>query len=235
MFRIQSLVSLVVVALAMVALPAYSTTITTFTDLASWQAAESTVQTIDFNNLVAPSGMSFYAGGLTLNGVQFIGYSGQSSLGVMDTTSWFPTFGMNDAAFMLVSGPSSYIHVVLPAAVTAVGFNLLTSNGGLPYTIKIDDSQLNVLGTYTKATSGAPPVAFFGATSDTPIATIDLSLQGPGSAGTYALLDNVSYGNASQQTTQAEDTPEAASFLLIGSGLVGLGIIRRRSVSLTVG
>jgi len=228
MFRIRSLGSFVVVALAAMAGPLYCTTITTYNSLAGWQTAESTTQTIDFSGL--PGSMTFYSSGLTLGGVQFIGYSGQTSLGEMDTTSWFPGFGLSNAAFMLMSGPSSDIHIILPAAVTAVGFNLLTSNGGLPYTINLNDLQSNLLGTYTQATSGAPPVAFFGATSDTPIATIDLSLQGPGSGGTYAFVDNVSYGTATTQTSDVSDTPEAATFLLIGSGLVGLGIIRRRTM-----
>jgi len=238
MFRIPSLVLVIALSLAIIAMPAYSATITTYNSLSAWQAAESTVQTVTFTGL--PASMTFYPTGLTLGDVEFIGYSGQSALGEMDTTSWFPGFGLGNAAFMLISGPSSDIHIVLPAAVTAFGLNLLTSNGGLPYTLNFSDAQSNLLGTYTVATSGAPPVAFFGITSDTPVATIDLSLQGAGASGTYAFLDNLSYGTASQQTTQGSDpgsdqgtdTPEAATFLLLGSGLIGLGVIRRRSIGL---
>jgi threonine dehydrogenase-like Zn-dependent dehydrogenase len=64
-----------------------------------------------------------------------------------------------------------------------------------------------------------------GVTSDTPIASLDLTLQGSTFNGdSVALVDNFQFGNAAQDMSQA---PEAATFLLIGSGLIGIAILKK--------
>jgi hypothetical protein len=72
---------------------------------------------------------------------------------------------------------------------------------------------------YTVPTDARPAEQFWGVTSDTPIATINLTLLGTVYNGsTYALLDNFSYGTAASGMSEA---PEAGTLLLIGSGLIG--------------
>ncbi|HLG98134.1 MAG TPA: hypothetical protein VKX49_17595 [Bryobacteraceae bacterium] len=210
--------------------PAHATTITTYSDPASWSSASTVAQTITFEGLAPANGSTTYSGptGLTTGGVEFIGYtySGGSWIQVIDTnfSSWY-NFGSNDALLQDMDRPSSgsplpYIHIVLPANVTALGMDLFTvSPSAATY-------QITVAGTpYTVPTDPKPTEAFWGLTSDTPIATLDLTLPGSVYNGsTMALLDNFQYGTASSQVSQA---PEAATFVLIGSGLIGIAALKR--------
>ena len=130
----------------------------------------------------------------------------------MDTTmySW-SNYGSNDAG--LASGTSPSVHIVLPACMNAFGIDLFTSPSAMSLTA-------TVLGTnYTVPTFAQPTEAFFGATSTAYITTVDLTLQ---SGGAYLFFDNFQWATSSQ-------TPEAGTFLLIGSGLLTLAIIRRRA------
>jgi hypothetical protein len=199
----------------MLVTPAYSTTITTYSSLASWQAAASGVQTIDFEGMSPAGSSQAYGSGILVNGVQFIGITG-SSIGVMDTSAYsWANYHTNDAAWVLAATPS--FRITLPTGVTAFGLNLFTSNTQLPiYTVAGLGTPVSV------PTFTLPTPAFFGVTSDTPIPSVDFTLQI--TTGNYALFDNVQWGTA-QVTTQA---PEAGTCLLIGSGLIGLAIFRKR-------
>src|ERR1700735_5477918 len=80
------------VGIALALVPAYSTTITTYSDPASWQAATSAgYQTVTFEGLTPPGTQTFYNGptGLTVSGVDFIGYNsaGTSDIQVIDTSA----------------------------------------------------------------------------------------------------------------------------------------------------
>lgn len=56
---------------------------------------------------------------------------------------------------------------------------------------------------------------------------MQLTLQGTTfNSGSNALLDNFSFGTAGGQ--QVETAPEAGTYLLIGSGLIGLVALRKR-------
>jgi hypothetical protein len=127
-------------------------------------------------------------------------------------------FGTHKAAYINTnSAPTPTIRILLPSSVTAFGFYLFSANpNALTFTIA------TLSNTFTVATHPTPTPAFFGATSDTPFNMIDVTLAGaPG--GAYELLDNFRFG-----TTQVDPTPEAATFLLIGSGLVGMMAFRKR-------
>jgi len=227
--QIRFLVGLVVFLLALV--PAYSTSITTYTTLTDWQLATSSYQTIDFEGLTPSNTSTPYPSGVSPNGtgVQFIGMSGQTSIQVIDTnlSPWY-NFGTNDALMedmnRATSGSSvPYIHIVLPTAITALGMDLFSvSPDGLTYTITVAGSQ------YTVPTNARPNTAFFGITSDTPITSLDLTLQGTSYNGSsHALLDNFSFGAASGGVGNMSDAPEAGTYFLIGSGLIGLVLIRK--------
>jgi hypothetical protein len=218
-----------VLALLMLALvPAYSTTITTYGTLTNWQAATTSYQTIDFEGLTPPNTSTPYPSGVspTGTGVQFTGISGSTSIQVIDTnlSPWY-NFGTNDALMEDMNRPNSgsplpYIHIVLPAAITALGMDLFSvSPAGDSFTITVAGSQ------YTVATNPNPNTAFWGITSDTAITSVDLTLQGTTYNGSsHALLDNFRFGSAGGAGNMSE-APEAGTYLLIGSGLIGLMLL----------
>ncbi len=213
---------------ALACLPARSTTITTYTDPTAWQAASSVQQTISFEGLAPTNSSTTYQGptGLTTGGVEFIGYTwaGVSWIQVIDTnfSQWY-NFGSNDALLQNMDRPNSgsplpYVQIVLPANVTSFGMDLFTvSPNSLNYNITVAGNQ------YTVPTDPRPTEAFWGVTSDTPIANITLTLQGSVyNGGTSALLDNFQYG-----TANLSQAPEAATFVLIGSGLIAIAGLRK--------
>jgi len=216
--------------------PAYATTITTYSTLTDWQAATSSgYQTVDFEGLTAPGTSTYYYGGVSADGVQFIGYtsSGASSIQVIDTNAawaqpWY-NFGTGDALMQDMSRPNSgsplpTIHIVLPTAITSLGMDLFTvSPSALSYSITVAGNP------YTVPTNANPNTAFWGITSDTPITSVDLTLQGTTyNGGSHALLDNFRFGTATGGS-DPESAPEAGTYLLIGSGLIGLVLFRKRA------
>jgi len=226
--KIRVLTLIAVLMLALV--PAYSTTITTYGSLTNWQAATSSYQTIDFEGLTPANTSTPYPSGVSPagTGVQFLGISGSTSIQVIDTnlSPWY-NFGTNDALMEDMNRPNSgsplpYIHIVLPAAVTALGMDLFTvSPNALNYTITVAGSQ------YTVATNPNPNTAFWGITSDTAITTVDLTLQGTTYNGSsHELLDNFRFGAAGGAGDMSE-APEAGTYLLIGSGLIGLMLLHK--------
>ncbi len=233
--NLRTIFLLALAALVLAVTPAHSTSLTTFNSLAAWQAASSGVQTIDFEGLTPPNTSTYYSSptGVTVNNVEFIGYtsSGSSSIQVIDTnlSMWY-NFGTNDALMQDMNRPNAgsplpYIHVVFAVPVTAFGVDLFSvSPDALDFTITLLGN------TYTAPTRARPNTAFFGATSDTPFTTIDFVLQGTTYNGSsHALLDNFRFGAAAGGPTDPPaDAPEAATLLLIGSGLVGLAYLRKR-------
>jgi len=227
MFR-HTIPALFLAAFTLAVLPARSTTITTYTDPNAWQSASSLQPAITFEGLAPTDASTTYQGstGLTTGGVEFIGYtsSGASWIQVIDTnfSQWY-NFGSNDALLQDMDRPNSsspvpYIQIVLPANVTSFGMDLFTvSPSALNYTITVAGNQ------YTVPTDARPTEAFWGVTSDTPIASITLSLQGTVYNGsTSALLDNFQYG-----TANLSQAPEAATFVLIGSGLIAIAGLKK--------
>ena len=203
-------------ALAVMITPAYSTTITTYSDSPSWLAATSGVTTDNFTGYAPSNSYTVYSGGIFQNGVEFIGLSGGTTL-VADTSggpfSW-ASYGTGDAGFVSGSGG---VAITLSTPVTAFSINLFTSPAGSTYTVSTLSTP------FTVPTVSAAPPTFFGVTSDTAFSTV--SLQVP-SGTTYAIFDNFQFGTA--QTVQ-DPVPEAGTFLLIGTGLVGFAIFRRKN------
>jgi hypothetical protein len=238
---LRAFIPLSMVSLALMVTPAYSVTITTYSNPTTWEAAASGLQEINFAGLAPAGGATTYATstGVTSNGVEFIGFTatpGSYDIEVIDTTasqwSQYYDFGTGDSAALNEDRPTSgsalpYIQISLPTPVTAFGMDLFTASpSGLSYTVTVAGTPYTVA---TNAASGSPPYtpAFWGVTSNTPISTITLSLQGTVYNGsTFAFLGDFQYGTASLDMGQA---PEAATFLLIGSGLIGLIALRRRT------
>jgi len=223
-FRVLILFALA--ALAWNVTPAYSTTLTTYTSLLAWQGAATIVDpTINFTGM---AGDYSNGTGLVLGDVDFIGYSNPYSLQVIDTTNYSlanGNFGTNEALMEQVyPGGGAFIRVNFLTPVTAFGTNLFTAaNGnGLSFTVTVLGTPFNV------TTSATAPPTFWGVTSDTPISSVTFTLPSPLPGGSEAFLDNFTYGTANTQGPPPPDVPEAATFLLIGSGLLGLAILGRK-------
>jgi hypothetical protein len=232
--------TLSLLCLAFFATPAYSVTITTYSNLASWEAASSGQQEITFAGLAPAGSETTYntSTGVTQNGVEFIGYTatpGSYDIVVLDTTasqwSQFYNYGTGDALDLNLDRPNAgsalpYIQISLPTPVTAFGMDLFTASpSALSYTITVAGTPYTVP---TNAASGTPPSTpvFWGVTSDTGISTITLTLQGTTFNGSsQAFLGDFQFG-AADDMSQA---PEAATFLLIGSGLIGLVALKKRA------
>jgi len=138
--RSRSLMLPGILTLTLLALPAYSAVVTTYTSMASWQAAANNLTAIDF----ASQTLGSYPSGLTISFIQFTnGLSGSNvPLNIMDTAgSLYFDFGTGIAlevgtSRQTASSPVPYIHIVFPGAFTAVGFNLFTASpNGLTYTV----------------------------------------------------------------------------------------------------
>lgn len=142
---------------------------------------------------------------------------------------------------------TSNIHIDLPTAVTAVSLNLMTwqygaSSGeaqGGNVTFSINGSPVDIVSTKVWSYSSDPPTpgtlyalpTWYGITSDTPINYIDLS-----TAGTL-LIDNFSFGDLLSGPSGEDpppqdpgaDTPEATTLIMIGTGLLSMRYMKKRS------
>src|SRR5260370_3696807 len=84
-YKCHAPILFVLLALAVAITPAYSTTITTYSSLASWQAAASGISTIDFTS----TAVGTTGGTLSVGGVQFMGYtSNRTSQSAYNTTGF---------------------------------------------------------------------------------------------------------------------------------------------------
>jgi len=226
MYRFSILSLGLVLALA----PSYSTTITTYSNQANWQAATTAgYQTVTFEGLTAPETVTDYysATGVSNSGVEFIGYSsaGVSNAQVIDTSiSSFYNDGTGDALIegaspQSSSSPLPYINIVLPANVTSLSMDLWTaSSPAMSYGITVAGN------TYTVPTVGGNTETFWGLTSTTAVTSLQLNVpSATPTTATHAFLDNFGFG-----ASDLSAAPEAGTYLLIGSGLIGLVILRKR-------
>ena len=230
MRRLPFLRTLVSAALVVSAVPAFASVVNTYTSRTTWLADSSGVQNVDFAGLAPVNGVSSIFYSLNIDSVAFTAVQGAGSFGMqaVDTNMapWY-NFGGGNALMMpnLITLPVPYFHIVLPSAVTSFGVDLMSvSPGGVGYTVTADGTS------FTVPTFTAPTPGFFGATFDSPVTTIDITPLGisPGDY-TNALMDNFSFGTAAGAVTPPTDeTPEAATLVMIGVGLVGLRTIRKR-------
>lgn len=211
MYRSLSRALLLVILLtsAVMITPAYCVTITTYSSSASWLAATTGDQEDSFSG--APSG-SYTTGAIFMNGVEFIGITGTTLLA--DTTSGpflWANFGTGDAGLVMGAGG---VAITISTPVTAFGINLWSSPYGQTYTVSTLSTP------FTVPTSSSAPPTFFGITSDTAFTTVDLAVP---AGTTYAIFDNFQWG-----TAQVDSVPETGTFLLIGTGLLGFAMFRRK-------
>ena len=205
-------------------------TLVTYADSASFAAATTSLTGIDFTGQAPTNGNKTYnnSTGYQTAGVSFVGYLSASSysLAIVDAGFSAPYWNFGTGAVLSSpaynGGPGAaftpFIRVNLPAAVTAFSTDLMTvSPNALTFQIAVQGSTFNV------TTASRPTRTFFGITSDVPFSSIDFTVAGTTlNGGSYGVLDNVQFGQ------EAPPTAEGATFLLIGTGLLTLGVFRKR-------
>ncbi len=210
-----------VIALTLLAAPA-GANVTTYTNSIAWSGATTNIFTIDFSgsaNAVSPYTTDYStAAGLTINGVQIIGYTettGEYNLTAVNPNAFQGDWGSGD--YLRGGWSSSYMLITFPGTgSTAVAFNLMSNPAAKSVLVTLADGD-----SYTVPTFAKPTLAFFGFVSDTPIASVRLS-----ATGGYTLLDNLAYSTSDPAPPEGE-VPEAQTFFLGGSGIAVLWLARR--------
>jgi hypothetical protein len=181
------------------------------------------------------------AGGLTTGGLTFVG--------VLDLNQYFlwalnPPLnaGENFGSSTLIKGPelrtTSYLSVTLPTATTSFGLDLMSfMPEAASFLIQLDGIDVGIV-----ITSQARPTrTFFGVTTDTPISQVRITLNSGFTNNTYGLFDNFAYGAAGTSggggtgtdPGPTEETPEVATMVLLGTGLLMMRWLKRRQTMAT--
>ena len=205
-------------AVALASAPARADTVV-FTTRALFNAAATNLTTIDFEGIAPNNSVANFASPLTLQGVTFSG-SPTGMVSVVDDGFFAPLFQFNSGA--VLSG-FAYIEVTLPAGITAIGVDLMSTNpDGRPFEVVLATGETFVVNTPLR-----PERGFFGITTDVAIASIRFTtIPSQTQGGGIPLLDNFSFGQA--QTA----VPEPATLLLLGTGLAGIATrVRRRKAT----
>jgi hypothetical protein len=210
-----------VLLLATLAMPSYasitytscSTCTSTTGTYAIWQSAPGTA-----GLTFSMSPQTFAPGGNLANGVYtdptgaaFTSYNGV----IIDTAMTVSGTSLLQG----VSGSGSGLEILLPANTYAVAFNLTTAAGSgfTNLGVGVGDHNVNATGYSMFVTSGGN-VQFFGIVSSTPLTELFI---GPSSFGGKIQLNDFELG-------QSAPTPEVSTVTLMGSGLLLVGLLRRR-------
>jgi hypothetical protein len=191
-----------------------SAAITSYPDRATMEAA---VPLLTFSNISfagAVTGDGTFSGGITdtTTGVQFFGSSNLGSsanLTIGTIGSWSQSPALQEVIH-------ETIHIVFPANIFAFGGDLIFISGS-PAAYEIDFIDTAGHSITTPVASALPGSTFFGVRSGSPIMTADIFIQ---TSNAVFGLDNLDVGTVSP-------TPEIATFLMIGAGLIILRIARR--------
>ena len=216
---------------------ASATVVATYTSRPLWEAASSGITNVDFESLgLGVGGYTSYSNGtgLSTGGLTFVG--------VLDPNTFFlyalnPPLGADEnfGSSTVLKGPelraTSYLNITLPAATTAFALDLMTVfPAAQSFRIQLDGIDVGIV-----ITSQARPTrTFFGVTTDAPISQVTITVDSGILNQTQGLFDNFAYGSiggAPDPPPGGGETPEVATMLSVGSGLVLLRWARRRQPS----
>jgi hypothetical protein len=204
-----------------VSISGYSATVQTYSSSSAFSDALASLPSIvDFNSLAYQSFNPSY----TFAGVTFTNVGGSSDPAALATQkspgSQYWDWGTG-TVLALPPEAGSYVSIVLPGPATAFALNFMTifNTGG---SLKISFPELDAT-QYTIAALATHNPAWSGFISDTPFTNIRI-YQNSG----RGIIDNITYGLAAPGTDPGSDTPEIATALMTGAGLIALRFARRR-------
>lgn len=206
MFRSAALILILILAL-----PCSATVLTVSTGKASFEGSLTNLKTIDFENIIPQGFSNAYYNTTPLGPIQGVTFTNSGGGDQMYVNS-SGLFTVGSGAYLVGPNPPGYILVAFATAVSGVGFDASTYFGG---TITFTTGGTSVTTSNVPAHTSSTWVGF---TSDTPFTSLEIQVS---NAGARAALDNFEFGNA------AADTPEVATILMIGTGLLALGGGRR--------
>jgi hypothetical protein len=200
-------------AVALASAPARADTVV-YTTRVLFEGAATNLTTITFEGIAPTNSVANFSSPLTIQGATFSG-SPTGMVSVVDSGFFAPLFQFNSGA--VLSG-FSFVEVTLPAGITAIGTDLMSTNpDGLAFQVVLATGETFVVNTPLR-----PERGFFGITTDVAIASIRFTaIPGANQSSGIPLLDNFSFG-------QAAAVPEPATLLLLGTGLVGIATRARR-------
>ena len=146
-------------------------------------------------------------------GTSFFGFLNTSTTDIMSVTGGSLQLGTN----------GDLVEITLPANVYAFAANIHVNAGTGNYCLE-PSSTFNTSSNCNATISLSTTSAFFGVVSTSPIPTIWIGPSGPASK---LVVDSFEEG------TQAAATPDPATLVLIGSGLISLGWLRRRQKAIS--
>ena len=188
---------------------AANATLISYSDVGSWNTNVSSVTTNDFNHYTV---IDYFGSSHTENGVTFTGgalfsqgnnnYAGSQWIG----EKWFSFEGAQPYG------------IDFGQDLTALSFNFADY-----YNANMDLTLLFNTGESISVNQGGSNVmGFVGITTD--IAFSSVQLISSNTKGTYFGIDNLAYGTASA-------VPEPASIALLGLGLAGIGLSRKKKTA----
>lgn len=214
----------VCLTVAFTATPAQCTTLPApYTTLSSWDAVVSSPTDIMFGQTTVSAGTDTY---------DLIQFTGPDMKLYSPSEGPYYAFTTGDPApvgFLGVdSAGSPVLTITIPQSldVTAFAVDLMSESYDGPYTITVTTTS----GTTAYASSSTEPApvdpipVFFGATFTAPVTQIQLSMTPL--TGETELIDDFEFG---QSATDDPPVPEAATMLMIGTGLLGVAWKRRRA------
>lgn len=207
-----------------------------YTSESQWLASVSSPTDITFGQFfLHPGDMSdvLPGGSVSADGVTFTGVASPNSLLEVyspNVNSYY-NFNTGDSTPVgfLGSDPAVAIpelSIVVPSNATAIGMYLMSIGSLGTYNININGTVYA-----SPVTQLAPAPVFFGATFSTPI-TQPIILTMPGISGETEMIADFQFATSGTQQGGSgngeSQAPEAATMIMIGSGLVGLTGLRRR-------